>query len=76
MNDLMEAMADPIKASPKKKAKKKGKSKNVNHLDSGDPKHHLVHVHVNVVNSAAGQEHSKKHAGNNADDALYRLRGY
>ena len=60
------------KKAPKKKAKKKRDG-----LEALDDvvaaKHHLVHVNVNVVNSAGDQGKKKM---NEADDALKNLRGY
>ena len=73
MEDLMEEKANPI-AAKKKSRKKKGKA--VDHLDSGDPKHHLVHVHVNVVNNSEAGGSKGKKEGNDADGALRRLRGW
>ncbi len=69
MPDLL--MGEPA-AKPKKKARRK-KRGGLNPLDdAARAKHHLVHVNVNVVNTA-GDAKGKK--SNEADDALQRLRG-
>lgn len=68
MDDLL--MGAPAPKLKKRKAKKfAGKKPGA----APDPKHHGVHVHVNVVNSA-GEGKEKK--SNDADHALRNLRGY
>jgi len=69
--DPTEIMNEP---APSMKKPKKKKGKRYDQLSAGNPKHHLVHVHVNVVNTAQGDTKDKKH--NEADSALRNLRGY
>ncbi len=76
MADLLMGSGDPTpfkKKAAKKKKKSKRRGGGLGALDDEvGAKHHLVHVNVNVVNSA-GDGGKKK---NEADDALSRLRGF
>jgi len=73
--DPTEIMNEPAPSMAKPRKKKKGKR--YNQLSAGNPKHHLVHVHVNVVNTAAGDgSGQKKKSDNEADSALRNLRGF
>lgn len=76
--DPTSIMSEPKPSMKKAKKKLKPKSdKGYDQLSGGNPKHHLVHVHVNVVNSAQGDTKEKgKGSGNDADAALRNLRGF
>jgi len=73
--DPTKIMKEKAPSMAKARKKRRNGKKGYDQLSAGNPKHHLVHVHVNVVNSA-GSEDKKRGPWNIADNALRNLRGH